>query len=122
MRRHNKRKRQLNYFVGLNEDFYNHHVKKRGTYNKKIDVMYIDGSHEYEDVVLDLTHCDKMLKKNGIMILDDYDKRYADPKTKDPSRWCDGVKQAVDEFLVKNNDRYKVVHKRYQIIIKKVRV
>jgi tetratricopeptide (TPR) repeat protein len=38
---------------------------------KPFDMIYIDGSHNYEDVVSDIELCDKLLKPNGLLILDD---------------------------------------------------
>ena len=117
MENHNLDKKQLKYYKKTSSEFFDNDMKD---YLKKINVVYIDGSHEYDDAFLDIVNCDVMLKKNGIMIIDDYDKQYADPKTKDPSKWCDGVKKAVDEFL-ENNTRYEVLHRRYQIILKKIK-
>ena len=38
----------------------------------KADLIYIDGSHEYEDVKQDLESWTRVLKKNGTMFGDDY--------------------------------------------------
>tara|TARA_Y100000591_G_scaffold330436_1_gene361448 strand:+ start:901 stop:1599 length:699 start_codon:yes stop_codon:yes gene_type:complete len=35
------------------------------------DYIYIDGSHDGEDIYFDATNCFKILKKNGVMIFDD---------------------------------------------------
>ena len=35
------------------------------------DMIYIDGSHNYEDVVSDILFCDQLLKQNGILVMDD---------------------------------------------------
>lgn len=53
------------------------------------DLIFIDGSHEYEDVKLDIEKYLPKLKQNGRMILHDY-------------IYWDGVKKAVDEFKEKN--------------------
>ncbi len=54
---------------------------------KKYDLVYIDAHHEYESVKADLKLCWALLKKGGLMILDDYNNEGF------------GVRQAVDEFL-----------------------
>ncbi len=59
--------------------------------NIKPDVIYIDASHEYDDVYSDLSFANKMVEK-GIIFGHDYD-------------WCAGVKGAVDTFVKENNLR-----------------
>jgi predicted O-methyltransferase YrrM len=56
--------------------------------NVRADLIYIDASHEYEDVIDDLEAYFPLLSDKGIIFGDDYG-------------WS-GVKQAVDEFVVKN--------------------
>ncbi|MDD5217530.1 MAG: class I SAM-dependent methyltransferase [Candidatus Omnitrophica bacterium] len=50
------------------------------------DLIYIDGSHDEEDVYLDLVHYLELVKKGGVLFGDDY----GDAAT--------GVKAAVDRF------------------------
>jgi hypothetical protein len=66
-------------------------------YNIKADVMYIDGSHEYQAVKMDLETFRPLLKPGGIMWGDDYS-----------SNWP-GVKKAVDEFALQENLRLTVI-------------
>ena len=54
------------------------------------DMLYIDGSHEYDDVMLDLKAYWKLTKDGGIMAGDDY------------LAW-DGVTRAVNDFVAQNN-------------------
>lgn len=35
------------------------------------DMIYIDGSHDYKDVVSDILLCDELLKPNGLLVMDD---------------------------------------------------
>lgn len=49
------------------------------------DIIFIDGSHEYESVLMDITLFWKILKKGGIMILDD-------------AQWF-GLKRAINDFF-----------------------
>ena len=39
---------------------------------KEFDIIYIDGSHHANDVLQDCLESWKILKKDGIMIIDDY--------------------------------------------------
>lgn len=55
--------------------------------NESFDFIYVDGSHKYEDVVIDLEYCFKLLKHKGIMTMDDY-------------TW-EGVNKATNEFIEK---------------------
>ena len=51
----------------------------------EVDLIFIDGSHEYESVLMDITLFWKVLKKGGVMVLDD-------------AKW-DGVDRAITEFF-----------------------
>ncbi len=42
------------------------------TFKEKFDFIYIDGSHNYEDVKYDLEKSLSLIKPNGIILLDDY--------------------------------------------------
>lgn len=50
--------------------------------------IYIDASHEYDDVKKDINDYFNILEKNGVMVCDDYSLGWA------------GVKKAVDEFCL----------------------
>ena len=62
-------------------------ILKTFSKRSKFDLIYIDADHTYEAVLEDLKLSYPLLKKGGLMILDDYDNKDF------------GVKQAVDEFL-----------------------
>ena len=51
----------------------------------RADLIYIDGSHEYDDVVLDLKLYWEILEPGGVLFGDDY--------------WIGDVQRAVDEFV-----------------------
>lgn len=53
----------------------------------KVDFCFLDGGHSYETVKNDLTILTNKMKKNSIIICDDYD------------QVSYGVKRAVDELL-----------------------
>lgn len=61
--------------------------------NVKAGLIYVDGSHEYEDVKQDLKSYFPLLAKGGILFGDDYCKYWG------------GVIKAVDEFAEENNLR-----------------
>lgn len=56
--------------------------------NYQADMIYVDGSHDYEDVLCDLKNYWQLLKINGLILGDDFG-------------WA-GVAQAVNEFVTKN--------------------
>lgn len=80
--------------------------------NKQYDVVYIDGSHEAFDVIRDATLGWKILKKNGIMIFDDYEWKSNLPDEQSP-------KMAIASFLAMAEGRYNLLHRGYQIIVEK---
>lgn len=62
--------------------------------NELYDLVFIDGDHSYNGTMTDLIGSNKILKKNGLMIIDDvlhYD-----------------VKKALSNFLEKNNNYKKI--------------
>lgn len=76
----------------------------------KYDLIYVDGSHKYEDVKLDAKYSWQLLNKGGHIIFDDYLW----------NRWNndDRPKPAIDEFI-ENTDNIKVVHIGEQVIVKR---
>ena len=52
-----------------------------------VDIIHIDGGHNYDSVILDLMAWWPILKVGGVMIMDDYSENWP------------GVTKAVDEFL-----------------------
>lgn len=63
--------------------------------NNSIDVVFIDASHEYEDVKNDIEVWYPKIKKDGIISGHDY------------GDWCPGVIKAVDEFRKQTDLFYK---------------
>ena len=60
--------------------------------NESVDFIFIDASHEYEDVKDDINHWFPKLKRGCIISGDDYHNKY-----------FAGVTKAVDEFFNDNN-------------------
>ncbi len=84
------------------------------TSNDSFDFIYIDGSHKAKDVMSDAILGWDKLKKNGIMIFDDYDwKKF--PKTSNLH-----PKMAIDCFLKMYSGEYKLIGKKYQICLMKI--
>ena len=74
-------------------------------YNIKPDLIYIDGSHDYDDVLVDLNDYHKLLNDNGVIFGDDY---FA----------FDGVKNAVNCYCNTNNIRYELLENNFWMIKK----
>ena len=64
----------------------------------KIDYVFLDGGHEYNTVLNDLSCCIEVINNDGTILCDDYDLTYAP-----------GVKQAIDEFINKNNFKCEII-------------
>ena len=74
---------------------------------KTFDFIYVDGSHQTADVLLDACLSFKLVKPGGIILFDDY-------------AGGAGVGAAVDAFLAANRGRYELVLSNYQLAIEKV--
>ena len=77
--------------------------------NNLYNFIYIDGCHEEDFIKRDMENSFKFLEKNGIMWMDDY-------------MGGDGIKirNVIDTFLEKYKDQYELIHKGYQLSIKKI--
>ena len=64
----------------------------------KIDYVFLDGGHEYNTVLNDLNCCYEVIINNGTVLCDDYDLKQAP-----------GVKQAIDEFVNKNDFNCSII-------------
>ena len=74
----------------------------------QIDYVFIDGGHSYETVKSDLNNCKIVIENNGIVLCDDYNLTYAL-----------GVKNAIDEFVAKEQYDKKILFGRFAKITKK---
>ena len=68
-------------------------------------LIYLDASHDYEDILIDLKNYYPLLEENSILFGDDY---FAWP----------GVKKAVDEFVSDNNLNLTIEENNFWIIRK----
>jgi len=78
---HNSRSNQK-LFVGFTRDFY-------AISHCAFDLVLVDGSHLYADVLEDLQYTSRMLQPDGVLAVHDY---------ADAPEWPE-VRQATDEFL-----------------------
>jgi|LakMenEpi03Aug12_release.lakeMendotaPanAssembly.Ray.scaffolds.fasta_scaffold761734_2 predicted O-methyltransferase YrrM len=68
--------------------------------NLKADLIYIDGSHLFENVYNDIVNYSKLLNPNGIIFGDDF-------------TFAPDVKKAVEKYCYENNKQYEVTEGRY---------
>ena len=73
----------------------------------EVDYVFIDGGHSYETVKSDLNNCKVVIENKGIVLCDDYDLSYAP-----------GVKEAIDEFVSKEQYNIKILFERFAKIKK----
>ena len=71
------------------------------------DYVFLDGGHKYETVLNDLKNLTKVVENTGVILCDDYDLTYAS-----------GVKKAIDEYVLLNNFKLKILNSRFAEITK----
>lgn len=81
--------------------------------NNRYDVVYIDGSHKARDVMFDATLSWLILKKNGILIFDDYTWGGVNPPHMRP-------RLAIDAFLGAYVGEYEILEQKNQVWLKKI--
>ena len=67
-----------------------------------IDLIFIDGGHDYTTVKNDLDQSKKIISQSGTILCDDYNLSYAE-----------GVKKAIDEFIKENGCKYEILLERF---------
>lgn len=80
--------------------------------NETYDIIYIDGSHESEQVLKDAENSFKKLNKNGLIIFDDFLRKYYTDKKLNPF-------SAILKFIQMHKKEIKVIYVGYQLILKK---
>jgi hypothetical protein len=68
----------------------------------KFDYVFLDGGHKYETVLSDLKSLRSVVLNKGVILCDDYDLTYAP-----------GVKKAIDEYVLLNNFKLRILHSRF---------
>ena len=74
--------------------------------NESLDFCYIDASHKYNDVKLDIKNWWSKVKEGGVLCGHDYSINESLWLQENPKRksWPNkGTKKAVDEFIIENN-------------------
>jgi len=101
-----KNSAQLRKFKNNSDDFF----KKN---NELYDLIYIDGSHHYEQVIKDSINSDKFLRLNGFLLFDDYNFIYGNyDKNKNAA-------SAINSFLENNQSKYEIIYIYNQVLLKK---
>ena len=78
----------------------------------KMDIVYVDGDHSYEGVLVDLLYADKLTSIGSVIALDDYSRSVW---------WKDDVIKALNSFLGMNMSKYGFLTRRSnQIYIQKI--
>lgn len=111
----------LGRFIENTEPFL-HKVKRYAGFSKDVlkkiddefDLIYIDGSHYQTDVLEDMVLAFDLLKKDGIMICDDYSMEFFDGEVNYLPRI------AIDSFISVYGPHILVLHKGWQCILKKL--
>ena len=79
---------------------------------KTFDLIYLDGSHRRDDVLVDSLLCWPLLKRDGIAIWDDYGKQ-------EGLRPAERAKEAIELFLSWHADSLIELHRGWQVIVRK---
>ena len=82
--------------------------------NEMFDIIFVDGSHYSKDVFYDCLNSWSILKKNGILILDDYFWKGYDELQDNPAF-------AINQFLNKIIKEYEIIKfTKFQLFLKKL--
>ena len=106
----NAYKDRFSLFKGTSNSFFEEKDKSN---LKLFDIIYIDGSHHHDDVLNDANNSFKNIKDGGIIIFDDFLKKYYDKNDLDPIT-------AILKFIKKYKNDINVININYQIIVKKI--
>jgi len=79
------------------------------------DFIYIDGSHDQNDVYQDAILSWPLLKSGGVLAFDDYRWEWKDPK----SGRVLAPRVAIDPFLKEHRGEFVLIHSRWQLFIEK---
>lgn len=98
---------RINKFKGSSYDFYAKNSEKL------YDLIYVDGSHYCDDVIIDAFKAFEILIPGGLMIFDDY---VWDNKNDPLNEWPIG---AINSFLRLKSGQYKILSVYSQLVIRK---
>jgi predicted O-methyltransferase YrrM len=74
----------------------------------KYNFIYIDGSHELENIKTDFLESLKIITLNGIIWMDDYAAN-------------DNITKLIDSLYENNKESLNIIHKNYQIAFRKIK-
>jgi predicted O-methyltransferase YrrM len=80
------------------------------------DIIYIDAGHGYSDFTIDIYCSFDQVTNGGIVIFDDYEWQEKNFMTMDKN-----VRLAINDFLLRANGCYEVLHHGYIVILKKTK-
>lgn len=95
-------------YKGTSYSYFHHHNQRN-----LFDLIYIDGSHHCDDVIVDAVKAFEMLNIGGILIFDDYFWQYYGHARENPAG-------AINAFLRMKKGSYRLVHVHYQLVIEKL--
>ncbi len=102
-------KARLTKYRGTSFSFFGENSRRN-----EFDLIYVDGSHHCDDVLVDAIKCFQMLKVGGLMIFDDYLWRYYPEAIDNPAA-------AISAFLRLKKGSYRLVRVYAQLIIEKTK-
>ncbi len=99
---------RLEKFKGTSLAYFNKHFALDA-----YDMIYVDGSHHSDDVIVDAVKSFEMLKIGGLLIFDDYFWTYYKRKIDNPAG-------AINAFLRLKRHQLKIVSFGHQLIVQKI--
>jgi len=85
----------------------------KNLHGPKFDIIYIDGCHKGKGALEDIVLSWRLLKYNGVLILDDYGMTASSTPTFNTPKF------AIDSFLYLYRDELVLINKGYQVIVEK---
>ena len=111
------------------EENFNHNLKPfTGRYEKNkmtsdeyfnknnffFDLIFIDGLHYFDQVILDAKNSMKFLRQNSYLLFDDYTYRWSGYKS------GKNVLNAVNQFLKTYKNQFQIIYISEQVLLKKI--
>lgn len=103
----NEFKQNYNLYQMTSDDFFYKFIQQ-----KSYDLIYIDGSHHSDQVYKDAINSFKHLKKGGILIFDDFLRKYYKDINQNPIN-------AILKFINEKKNEINIIYVSYQLAIKK---
>jgi hypothetical protein len=76
------------------------------------DMIYVDGSHNPGQAVRDLCEADRVLRRFGILWIDDYGSNFV--------LEGESLSAAISDWIETNQSRYEILHSGYQLGLRKI--